>query len=113
MGTQAQDMETINVTIEQTKEAIDIRNMVIRLTKNQDFSTIVEKGYFQEEASRLTLLLADPNTQTPEIQEQIIKDLNSIGRFRQYLGARINAGNMAEKALSDHEAARQEIAEEE
>lgn len=114
MGAQQdQQMETVNVSIEQAKEAIAGRNTVRRLTQNKDFSTIIEKGYFQDEASRLTLLMADPVSQTKDAQLQIRKDLEAIGRLRQYIIARLKAGDMAEKALIDHEAMREELAAEE
>lgn len=102
--------EQISVDIDEAKKVVALKESVLKLTKNRDFISIVEDGYFQDEASRLVLLKADPQMQTKEKQKALNKSIDAIGYFRQYLGAQIQMGSMAEKALADDEQTREELA---
>lgn len=95
------NVENIDISIEQAKQAVNKMNSVINLSKNRDFIAVIEKGYFEEEASRLVLLKADPGVQKPEDQAAIIRAIDAIGNFRQYLGSVIQIGRMMEKTLAD------------
>lgn len=95
------EIETIDIQIEHAKKHVNKMNSVFNLSKNKDFIDVIEKGYFEEEASRLVLLKADSNLQKPEDQASIIRSIDAIGHFRQYLGSVINIGRMMEKSLED------------
>lgn len=107
------DLEKIELTIEQAKEAIADVEAMERLKKNRDFKRIFEKGFFDAYAVNLVYLKADPNMRTPEDQEDIIKDIDSIGRLRMYLSAIYQKGHVARKDLADAEGERAEILAEE
>lgn len=107
------DLETIELSIKHAKKSVDLMKSVERLTKNRDFKLVVLEGFFEKEAIRLVTLKADPNMQDAESQEAIIKQMDAIGAFRQYLSALIQMGRMAEKAIADDEATREAILEEE
>lgn len=95
------NIENINISIEHAKKGVSKLNSVLNLSKNRDFIDVIEKGYFEEEASRLVLLKADPSLQKPEDQASIIRAIDAIGNFRQYLGSVIQIGRMMEKSLAD------------
>ena len=106
-------VENINISIEHAKKHVDKMTSVFNLSKNRDFIAVIEKGYFEEEASRLVLLKADPNLQTPEDQASIIRSIDAIGHFRQYLGNVINLGRMMEKSLLADMETRNDLLQEE
>jgi hypothetical protein len=97
----SETIETIDVSIAQAQKQVNKMNSIFNLSKNRDFIEVIEKGYFEEEASRLVLLKADPNLQKPEDQASIIRSIDAIGHFRQFLGTTISIGRMMEKSLSD------------
>ena len=94
-------VETIEISIEHAKKGVNKMNSVFNLSKNRDFIDVIDKGYFEEEASRLVLLKADHSQQSPEDQASIIRAIDAIGNFRQYLGSVIQIGKMMEKTLAD------------
>lgn len=102
-------LETIELSIQHAKKTVDTMKALQRLTVNRDFKTLVLSGYFEKEPVRLVLLKADPAMQTPELQAAIIKEMDAIGAFRQYLSGVMQLGRMAEKAIADDEATREEI----
>jgi hypothetical protein len=111
----ASDMiENIDISIEHAEKYVNKMNSVFNLSKNKDFIDVIEKGYFEEEASRLVLLKADPNLQKPDEQASILRSIDAIGHFRQYLGTVINIGRMMEKSLmADIETRNELLAEDE
>jgi hypothetical protein len=96
-------IQSVEVSIESAKEAVEKRKSVHRLTKNKDFKRIVLDGYFEKEAIRLVLLKADPNFQTTESQADLIKQMDSVGAFRNYLHTLIQLGEMSARALEEDE----------
>lgn len=54
-----------------------------RLLKNHDFRTLIDEGYFRDEAARLTGILSD--RELNESREFIIEDLKAISSFRMFL----------------------------
>jgi hypothetical protein len=109
---QEQQMKKVEISIEQAREAIEYKTAVLRLSQNRDFKMLIEEGYFKQEPSRLVLMLADATQQNELSQQNIIKDMEAIGRFREYLRIFIMAGTQAEGAIASHEQTREELAEE-
>lgn len=106
-------LETIELSIQYAQRTVDTMKALQRLTNNRDFKTLILSGYFEKEPVRLTMLKADPAMQTAEHQAAIIKDLDAIGQLRMYLNGVMQMGRMAEKAIKDDEAMREEILAEE
>ena len=102
-------LDTIELSIQYAQKTVDNMKALQRLTNNRDFKTLVLSGYFEKEPVRLTMRKADPAMQTPENQAAIIRDLDAIGQFRMYLNGVMQMGRMAEKAIKDDEAMREEI----
>jgi hypothetical protein len=97
----SETVENIDISINHAIKHVNKMNSVLNLSRNKDFIDVIEKGYFEEEASRLVLLKADPNLQKPEDQASIIRSIDAIGHFRQYLGSVIHVGRMMEKSLAE------------
>lgn len=92
-----QEVQNIEISIEQANKCIETKVALERLIKNSDFNTLITKGYFENEASRLVLMKADPSMEEDKYQKNIIKSIDGIGAFRQYLRAIIQIGTMAER----------------
>ena len=103
------DIENIEVNIQEAQKFVDKMESLLALTKNKHFISIVDKGYFEQEASRLVLLRADPSMQKPEDQASILKSIDAIGSFRQYLYTTMQMGRMMEKSLKEDIAMRDEM----
>ena len=108
-----QDLQQIELSLEHAKLSIDNMKALNTLSHDKNFLKIITEGYFKEEASRLVLLKADNSMQTPEHQNTIDKSINAVGYFRQYLSTIYQLGQMAEKAIADDEATREELQAEE
>ncbi len=106
---QNNELEQIEVSIDQAKDAIKKRDRLKRLIKNRDFKELIDDGYFEGEAVRLVHLKSDANVQDEEQQAYIVKGIDAIGFFRSYLRTIFQQGNAAETALAAHEATREEI----
>jgi hypothetical protein len=109
MKNASDSIENIEISIEHAQKYVNKMNSVFNLSKNKDFIDVIEKGYFEDEASRLVLLKADPNLQKPDEQASILRSIDAIGHFRQYLGSVINIGRMMEKSLIDDIETRNEL----
>lgn len=105
----SQEIETIELNIKHAKKAVDLMKSVQRLTTNRDFKKVFLEGYFEQEAIRLVLLKSDPSLQGAEDQAALIKQMDAIGSVRQYLNTVNQLGRMAEKAISEDEATRDEL----
>ena len=105
--------EEIEISIKQAKEVVDLRDALRRLHNNKDFKKVIKEGYFIDDASRLVLLKADPEMESPENQAIIERQIVAIGQLSQYFGKVEALGNMAERGIEDHATALEEIAAEE
>jgi hypothetical protein len=106
------DVEQVEISIKEAKEAISTRDDLIKLSKNPMFDRIINVGFFEKEASRLVMLKANPGVQDADNQAGIIKTIDSIGELRQYFQKIINIGNMAENSLDSYEEDREALLQE-
>lgn len=107
------DQETIEVSMDQAKQALGLKKALVKLTKNREFKKVVLDNYFETEAARLVMLKADPELQSPEAQADLVKRMDAIGMFREYCRGIMAFGAQAEKELRDLEEAREEMLAEE
>ena len=112
MSEQERQMEEIEISMQEAKKHVERRAAVDRLRNNPDWKLVVEQGYFENEAIRLVLLKADVSMQGDKEQGDIIRQIDSIGSFREYLRAIYLQANMADKALQDSEQTLEELAQE-
>lgn len=109
--------EPIALTLEEYTEMkanlqviIDRAEMARRLSENTDFQGLVLDGYFRDEPNRLANLMA-----SGKLPEQSMvnctKDLDAIGRFRNFMKLHMDQGKIATEELASLEEARQEAIE--
>ena len=108
-----EQIQQVEVSLEQAKKAVALKQDVIKLENTKAFCNVVLDGYFDTEAVRLVLLKSDHEMQSPEQQEHVLRQMDAIGTFRQYLGTLVYLGNMAEKALVDDSETHAELLQEE
>lgn len=106
----SQEIEQIELSIEEAKKLVDRRDQLRKLTTNREFKKIFLDGYFQEEAVRMTHILADPALTNH--RQQIIEALTAISHVRNYLHQINLQGDMAEREISEMNVALDEIREE-
>lgn len=102
-------IQAIERNLKEAKEIKEMSNALLRLEKNKDFLAVVKNGYFKDEAVRLVHLRGDPGMQTPERQESIMKQVDSISNFHQYLINITRKAEMAEKAIANDEATLEDL----
>ena len=103
------DLEQIEVTIDQSQDAINMHESLKKLIKNKDFKRVILDGYIKEEAIRLVQLKADLSMQKPEYQEDIDNRILSIGYLNRYFQFLESIGSQALVSLEDSQNAREEI----
>lgn len=106
-------IETVEITLEQAKKVVARGRALEKLTKNREFKALILEGYFESYASGLVLSKGMPNMQTPELQAEILKDIDGIGSFRAYLNSIRQQALMAEKEVAVHEQSLEEMRQEE
>lgn len=104
-----QQIEQIELSIEAAKENVEKMEALLRLIDNKDFKTIIDDGYFKNEAARLVILKADPEMQEAKFQDQLDKGIIAVGQLRQYFRTIMQIGRMAERSIRDDEQTRQEL----
>lgn len=102
-------LATIEQSIKQAKELVDVGAALTRLRSNRDFKRIILDGYFDKEAVRLVHLKADPAMQSPTSQQAIISAMDAIGNLHQYLMDIDRTADLAQKQIEDGEQAREDV----
>lgn len=102
-------IQEIELSIKEAQKIVDLGAAVQRLTSNRDFKKVVMEMYFEKEAVRLVHAKANPALQGEEHQKAIIKDINAIGSFYQFLRTLEIQADMARRAVEDGETLREEL----
>lgn len=97
-----EDIHEVEISIENAKKLVARKKLVLALENNKAFQELVLKGYFEQEAVRLTHLMSDPSL-APEHQPKVYQDLMSIGGFKRYLHTIVMMGTMAENQIAADE----------
>ena len=112
MGQEAD--EEILLTLEQYEEAKESLAAIIeraeaarRLRENPDFIELIMDGYLTHEPKRLVELMASGKL-NPATMTNCVKDVESVGSFRNYLRMHMTQGQMAVDELASLEEAREE-----
>ena len=107
-----EQLEAIEISIEDAKKAIDLRESLEKLSANPDFKKIMLDGYFKEECIRLVLVKADYEMRDEDSQTQITKSIDAIGHTQTYLRTIMLRGSMAARNLKGDEKTREELQDE-
>ena len=102
-------IQEIELSIKEAQKIVDLGAAVQRLASNRDFKKVVMEMYFEKEAVRLVHLKANPAMQDKDRQEAIVKEIDAIGSFHQFLRTLEIQAEMARRAVDDGEELRQEI----
>jgi len=94
-----EEVNEIQVSIDQAREAVQLRDDLRALQKNRAFKKIIVEGYFKGESHRLVIALAEPEMQTEERQAKVITDIKAIGSLRQFFELIEQAGDNMEDAI--------------
>ena len=78
------DMEEIRVSMEDAQEAINDRELLIKLSNYEPFKKIVGKMYFEHESIRLVGLMGEDNLDESKKLE-VQKAMYGIAYFQRYL----------------------------
>jgi hypothetical protein len=100
-------LQNIEVSIEEAKKVINLKNSFISLSSNKDFQTVIENSYFKDESARL--VMAKSAGLTPEQQANIDNMIYGIGALYNFFNTLTMRGVQMEDALRDDEQAREEI----
>lgn len=95
--------------IKESKRTIDLGQSLDRLLNNRDFKKIIIDGYLREEAIRLVNVKQEPQVQSQAAQDSIIRQIDAIGCFHDYLREVSRQADQALKSLEDSEQMREEI----
>lgn len=106
-------IEQLDAAIRSNKKNVERGKAMARLLSNKDFKEVILVGYFEQEAIRLVHLRSDPNMQTAEKQESIIKQMDAIAALSEYLRVQEHLCEQAAKQLEADEEFRAELAQEE
>ena len=82
---QNSDIRNVEDSIKRANFHIEAGKAVDRLRNNKDFKQIVVEGYFEREAVRLVHLKGAPDMQSDAAQSSIVKQMDAIAAFSQYL----------------------------
>lgn len=109
----SQELQLLDKRIDQAKQTVELGKALDRLRNNKDFKKVFGELYFREEAIRLVTLLGDPDMQVPEKQQDILGQMQAIGRVGDFLRVLDHKVMLAESGLVMDEEAREEILAEE
>lgn len=110
--TQEQQIQQVELSIEQAREALAFGEAISRLEQNPDFKKVVFDGYFVEEAARTVSLLAEPSMQRPESQLKLAHSLRGISEFKQFLLAHKHMCEQLRYEMSQNQELLDELREE-
>jgi len=79
------DVQEIQISIETAKKTVKNSDALNRLYKNRDFLHLIENFLFVDEPVRLVHLLSAPSQQTEEARAKILKQMDMIAGFRDWL----------------------------
>lgn len=105
----AQMIQTLDSNIKEAKKIVEMSDALTRLYSNRDFRKVIEEGYFEKEAIRLVHLKADPNMQSEDSQDKILKSIDAIGSLSEYFVTIKQKANIASRSINADEETRFEL----
>ena len=104
-----EQIETVELTLKEARDSVQLKNALLRLDTNADYKLLVLHGYFEVEAARLVMSKAAPAMATEEHQAMINKSIDAVGAYFQYTNTVYHKGMVAEKAIISDEETRDEL----
>ena len=91
------------MTLEEAKEAIELRDNLKVLYKEPTFKKVFIDGFMRDEPTRVAQALTNPEMQDEVNQRMLDEMLRSAGHLNNYLQHIIRVGNNIEIQLKDEE----------
>jgi len=105
-------LDQIEISIEEAKEVIALRDALVRIMANKDFNTVIKEGYFTTEAARLVMCKGEPNLDD-NVQREIDILIKGISGTSHYFRKIMRDGAEMDVALGESEQTREELLAEE
>jgi len=105
----SQEIQEIEISIEQAREVVELKDAIFRLMKNEDFKKVIDVGYFSNESRRLVGLLAQPSVNDTN---KVYESLMGISRLEEYLRVAILQGKAMEQQIESSNQVLADIANE-
>lgn len=96
-------IEEIELSIQEAQAFVDKGKALERLRHNRDFQAVVLEGYLKDEAVRLVHLKNAPNVQSEQVQRSIVKQIDAVGVFTQFLNTVHRQAEEAQYAIDSGE----------
>jgi hypothetical protein len=94
------DVVELELNIKEAEDLVSLGKSLERLEKNKDFKKVIQEQYLHNEAVRLVHLKSDGNMQDPRVQERLVRDIDAIGSFTQFLSKVFREADSAREAIS-------------
>lgn len=95
----------LELNIKEAEELVSLGRALERLEKNRDFKKVVQEQYLHKEAVRLVHAKSDGNMQAPHLQANVLRDIDGIGSFTQFLNFLRYQAEQAKDAITECETA--------
>ncbi len=80
------------------KEALKLRDAILRLIQNDDFKTVIDKAYMEDEALRAARCIGDPALDQ-KMQQDMVYMAGAPGHLRRFLSKSIRMADVAESSI--------------
>ena len=104
--------QSIEISIEAAKKAIEKGDRLDRLYQNPDFKAAILEDYFEKEPARLVGLLTDSEMQDEENQTGLRNDMLGISAMRKHFIITHRIANQMKNAVAQSEAELEAMREE-
>jgi len=101
--TPEEQLEMIEISSEQAKEKVELRDAVAALLKNKHFKKVFSDYYLKKYPVRLISLKASVSMQDEQHQKFIGNQLNAIGHLDQFLSYVEQEGNASERLINQNQ----------
>jgi hypothetical protein len=97
---QEQQIEALEISLEQAKDAINTKNELLRLQKdNQTFKRLFMDGYIERYSVSLVKQLSYPGNEGEERQKLLQDSLRAVSEFCAYMDRIIQVGVQMERDI--------------
>ncbi len=98
------DIQTLELSKEQAHAAVKLKGHAEKLLKNRDFKAVFDDEYFDSYTKNTAILLSEVKHNDPNMYQDLIDELEAVGRVRGFIRSIFQKGHMAEKSITDADA---------
>lgn len=95
-----QEIQEIKITIEEAKEAIENKDMAVKLLSSKEFKHVIGHLYFEMESVRLVGLLSEEGLDDKQMAG-VHRQMFGISNLQRFMRELVGLGNQMEADLSD------------